>query len=109
LAARRTGGAFDVGPEGLILRLRVTPNASRDGIDGLETRADGARVLRLRVRAVADRGRANAAVIAIIAEALGVPRSAVAIAAGQTGRLKTVEVRGDGAALAMRLEALFER
>jgi uncharacterized protein (TIGR00251 family) len=39
-------------------------------------------------------GEANAAVIELLARTLGVTRSAVEIAAGQTGRRKTVRVRG---------------
>jgi uncharacterized protein YggU (UPF0235/DUF167 family) len=63
-------------------------------------------VLRLRVAAVPDKGRANAAVIALIGKALGVPKSAIAVTAGETARLKTVAIAGDGNALAARLAAL---
>lgn len=63
-------------------------------------------MLRLRVAAVPDKGRANAAVIALLGKALGVPKSAIAVTAGETARLKTVAIAGDGAALAARLAAL---
>jgi len=91
---------------GLRLRLRVTPNASLDRIDGPETLADGTTVLRLRVRAVPENGKANAAVIRLLAKALGLPRSAVTLVAGETARLKTVLVEGDPDDLAARLGAL---
>jgi uncharacterized protein YggU (UPF0235/DUF167 family) len=91
---------------GVTLRLRVTPNAGRDAIHGVETRADGEAVLRLRVRAVAEKGRANAAVLALLAKALGVPKSRVTLLAGATARLKTVAVAGDPAELAERLRRL---
>jgi len=91
---------------GLRLRLRVTPNASLDRIDGPETLADGTTVLRLRVRAVPENGKANAAVILLLAKALGLPRSAVTLVAGETARLKTVLVEGDPDDLAARLGAL---
>jgi uncharacterized protein YggU (UPF0235/DUF167 family) len=91
---------------GVTLRLRVTPNAGRDAIDGVETRADGETVLRLRVRQAPDKGRANAAVVALIAGALAVPKSRVTLLAGATARLKTFAVAGDPAALAERLRAL---
>ena len=91
---------------GVTLRLRVTPNAGRDAIDGVETRADGEAVLRLRVRAVAEKGRANATVLALLAKALGVPKSRVTLLAGATARLKTVAVAGDPAELAERLRRL---
>ena len=89
------------------LHLRVTPNAAAAArCDGVERRDDGSEVLRLRVTAVPDKGRANAAVIALLAEALRVPKSAVTLTAGETARLKTVEVRGEAAALIARLEAI---
>ena len=94
---------------GVTLRLRVTPNAGRDAIDGVETRADGEPVLRLRVRAVPDKGRANAAVIALLAAALAAPKSRVTVLAGATARLKTVAVVGDAAELTERLRALVNK
>lgn len=97
---------FRPGPGGLLLHLRVTPNAGRDAIEGVETRADGQDVLRLRVAAVPDKGRANAAVLGLLAKALGVPKSSLSLVSGDTSRLKTVLVAGDVAALAARAEAL---
>jgi uncharacterized protein YggU (UPF0235/DUF167 family) len=58
-------------------------------------------------RAVPDKGRANAAVVALIAKALEVPKSAVAVVSGETARLKTVLVSGDAATLAERLGGLL--
>jgi uncharacterized protein (TIGR00251 family) len=91
---------------GILLALRVTPNAGVDRIEGVETRDDGAAVLRVRVRAIPDKGKANAAVIALIAGALGVPRSAIALTAGETSRQKTLRIAGDAETLGARLAAL---
>ena len=91
---------------GLLLFLRVTPNAGRDAIDGGQTRDDGSVVLRVRVAAAPDKGRANAAVIALIAKALGVPKSSIALVSGGTGRLKVLSVSGAADALAARASAL---
>ncbi len=91
---------------GLRLHLRVTPNAGADRIEGTEQRDDGSAVLRVRVGAVPDKGKANAAVIVLLAKSLGVPRSAVTLVAGETARLKTVHVAGDGAALTRALAKL---
>lgn len=77
------------------LKLRVTPNAGRDVIEGFERLSDGTEVLRLRVAAVPDRGKANAAVVALLAKALQVPKSAITVVSGETARLKTVEIVGD--------------
>ncbi len=90
-------------PDGLLLFLRVTPNAGADRIEGVEQRDDGTAVLRIRVRAIPDKGKANAAVIALVAKALGVPKSAVALVAGDTARLKTLRLGGEPDALIARL------
>lgn len=102
-----TGPAcYRLSPAGLSLFIRVTPNAGRDAIDGVEVRDDGSAVLRLRVAAVPDKGRANASVIALLAKTLGVPKSAIAVTSGETARLKTLAITGDGPALAARLAVL---
>lgn len=79
----------------MLLRLRVTPNAGRDVIEGFEDLADGTTVLRIRVSAVPDKGKANAAVIALLAKALRLPKSAITLVSGDTARLKTVRIDGD--------------
>jgi uncharacterized protein YggU (UPF0235/DUF167 family) len=84
----------------------VTPNAGADRIDGVEIRDDGTAVLRVRVAAVPDKGRANAAVAVLLGKALGIPKSSITLVAGDTARLKTLAIAGDGAALAARLAAL---
>lgn len=63
-------------------------------------------MLRVRVTAVPDKGKANTAVIGLLAKALGVPKSAVTLVSGDTARLKTVAIEGDPATLAARIEAL---
>lgn len=65
-------------------------------------------MLRVRVSAVPDKGKANAAVAALLAKALGVPKSAVSVVSGETNRLKTLAVVGDGAALVVRIDALSQ-
>ncbi len=71
------------------IRIRVTPRAKRNEITGLQ---DG--VLRVRVTAPPEGGRANEAVVELLAEALAVPRSRVAIVRGHRARSKVVEVEG---------------
>ena len=97
---------YRLGPQGLSLFVRVTPNAGRDAIEGVEQRDDGTAVLRVRVKAVPDKGKATAAVIVLIAKALGVPKSSISVTSGDTARLKTLAVVGDGPALVAALAAL---
>lgn len=91
---------------GVVVSLRVTPNARGDAIEGEELRDDGTEVLRVRVKAVPDKGKANAAVIAILAKTLGLPRSAVTLQSGETARLKVVRIAGQPQALVAGLAAL---
>lgn len=91
---------FRVSKEGLLLSIRLTPRAARDGIDGVV--ADR---VHARVRAVPEDGRANKALVELVAEEIGVPKSTVTVASGQTARLKTVLVSGDSRALEARVSA----
>jgi len=72
-----------------LLSIRVQPRAKRDEVVGERA---GAIVIRLRAPPVD--GKANAALIAFIANAANVPRSRVEIIRGATGREKVVRVRG---------------
>ena len=90
---------YRLSPSGLSLFVRVTPNAGRDAIEGIALRDDGTATLRVRVSAVPDKGKANAAVIALLAKALGVPKSSITVTSGETSRMKTLAVVGDGATL----------
>ena len=92
--------------QGVSVALRVTPRGGRDDIDGVETLADGRSVVKVRVRAIADGGQANRAVIELLAKALGVARANVRILSGATSRLKQVAVDGDPAKLGEALRSL---
>ena len=83
--------------EGVELRVRATPRASRTEIAGLHADA-----LRVRLRAPPVDGKANLALIAFLSQTLGAPRSAISFEAGATGRDKRVRVRGVGLAQASR-------
>jgi uncharacterized protein len=91
--------------QGISIALKVTPRGGRDAIEGVETLADGRAVLKVRVRAVADGGQANRAVIELLASAVGVPRARVRILSGATSRQKQVAIDGDAAALTEALRA----
>jgi len=63
-------------------------------VEGWITDAAGRAMLKLRVSAAAADGAANAAVVALIARSLDVPRSAVRITSGETARVKRLEIAG---------------
>jgi uncharacterized protein YggU (UPF0235/DUF167 family) len=84
--------------------VRLTPRGGRDSIDGIEQRADGQCVLKARVRAAASDGEANAALVALLAHAMGVPPRDVQLTSGATGRIKRLTIAGHGPTLAAALE-----
>jgi hypothetical protein len=92
--------------QGVSVALRVTPRGGRDDIDGIETLADGRTVLKLRVRAIAESGEANRAVMELMAKALGVPKARVRILSGTTSRLKQIAIDGEPAKLGDALRKL---
>ena len=93
--------------QGISIALRVTPRGGRDDIDGIETLADGRDVLKVRVRAIADGGEANRAVLELLAKALRVPKARLKILSGATSRLKQVAVDGDPEQLGEALRKLI--
>jgi uncharacterized protein len=83
---------------GVTLPVRLTPKSSRDELVGIEDHG-GECVLKARVRAVPEAGRANEALETLIAKWLGLPPSTVTVAHGGKSRLKQVAVTGDAEAL----------
>lgn len=92
-------------PDGAELRVRLTPRAASDRIDGPVKLADGMVHLAARVRAVPEKGKANQALEVLVAAWLGVQPSHVKVTGGGTGRLKTVSVMGEPRALKAAIEA----
>ncbi len=90
------------------MRIRLTPKAARSRIEGVGAAADGAAVLKVAVTAPPERGKANAAMITLLAKAWRLPKTSMAITAGATARRKTLLVRGDGRALVARLNQWME-
>jgi len=88
-------GALTVTAEGFLLRVRLTPGAAFDRVDG-----PGDGYLAARVRAKPENGKANAALEALLAKALGAPKRAVSVTRGGKSRLKTVAVTAGAETLA---------
>ncbi len=94
---------------GVRVALRLQPGARGDGVEGLAELADGRRALKARVSAPPEGGKANAALIKLLAKAWRVPKGSIAIQAGRSDRSKTLLVAGDPAELLPRLEAWLDR
>jgi len=101
-----SGSFWEVGEGFAVLTVRVTPKGGRAAIEGPRPTADGRQALALRVAVAPEKGAANRAVEQLLAGALGVPRTSVAVISGPTSRLKRVRVSGDAKNLAAAIAAL---
>ena len=80
--------------EGVTLPVRLTPKSAKDEVAGVEIFGDEM-VLKVRVRALPEAGRANEALERLIAAWLHVPPSSVSVVQGGKSRLKQVAIAGD--------------
>ena len=84
------------------LTVRVTPRGGRDAVEGWTRDGAGRPVLKVRVAAAAADGKANAAVMAVLADALGVAPSSLSLIRGQTARVKQIDLGEVGEAETFR-------
>ena len=80
------------------IAVKVSAGAANSAIGGWQ-----ADCLRVRIGTAPERGKANAALIALLAKTLGLPKSAVRIIRGEHSAHKTIEVTGLGEQAIMRL------
>ncbi len=82
-----------------VIEVRVQPKAGSNRITVVEGR------IKVYVTAAPEKGRANKAVIEVLARELGVPKRTVSIKSGERSRTKLVEVEGlDSAEIGRRLD-----
>lgn len=90
--------------DGCLLSVRAQPGARRNAVVGEQGSA-----LKVAVTAPPDKGRANDAIVEVLAEALGVKRSQITLVSGMTSRTKKFLIAGMKAvALRVRLQSLVE-
>lgn len=89
---------------GVRLAVRLSPRASRNGIDGIVTGAAGRPALHIRLTAPPVEGAANAALIAFLAKMLGMRKANISILSGQTARIKILHLSGDTGTILMKLK-----
>ena len=92
----------------VIVRFRLTPKSFKDTIDGLEATAEGP-AFKARVRAIPEDGAANAALERLVAEWLGLSKSAVRLISGGKSRVKCLAVHGENRDIETRLLARMPR
>ncbi len=85
------------------LSIRVTPRSAKPGIGEWKIDPGGRPYLEVRVAAAPTDGAANEEVIALLAKALGLPKSSLTITSGRAARLKRIEVPLDDEEMERRL------
>jgi len=91
----------------LLLFVRLTPKSAADRIEGGAHLADGSAVLKIRVRAVPEDGKANRALLELLSKSLGVPLSVLSLKSGSTARIKTILIEASADVVEARLLALL--
>ena len=95
---------FSDSPDGAILTVRVTPRAGRTVVAGI---ADAQ--LLVRIAAAPVDNAANDALVALLADLLGLPKRSIEVAGGHRSRTKRIRIRGGRAAdLERRLAAALK-
>ena len=74
---------------GVVFVAKIVPGSSRTGLCGL---LDG--MLKIKISAAPEKGKANQALVGFLAKKLGVKKNAVSIISGQTNPVKQVQVLG---------------
>ena len=83
--------------------VRVSPRASRQAVEGVAVEADGAKLLQIAVSAPPEDGKANEAVLAVLARSIGIARSRLSLVSGLSARRKVVRLVDADASLLTRL------
>jgi uncharacterized protein len=86
---------FSKVPGGVRVRLRLTPKASANRVTGVQFDAEGGALLKAQVTAVPEGGKANAALIKMLAKEWKLAKSGITVIKGTTDRNKTLLVAGD--------------
>ncbi|HPA78445.1 MAG TPA: DUF167 domain-containing protein [Kiritimatiellia bacterium] len=80
---------FTASKDGVVISVKIIPNAPRCKVDGLL-----GDYLKIRIQAPPVDGKANAALLKFLAKELGVPVSHLTVLSGHTGRIKRIAVSG---------------
>lgn len=94
--------ALSQAKNGVYITIHAQPGARREALCGMHGDA-----LKIAVRQAPEGGKANAAIVAFMADILGMAKQQLEVTAGQTSRRKRLFVRGDAAQIAGRIAALM--
>lgn len=94
-------------PDGVRLQVHLTPGAARDGLDRVDQDVNALARLRVTVTDVPEKGKANKALIKLLAKKLRLPKSTIRIIAGHQSRDKALLIAGDTPILLKQISAVF--
>ena len=80
---------------GILLYIRLTPNASSADVKGCYLGADGNEYLKISVVSVPEKGKANKELIALLAKKLKISKTKISIVSGETERYKKLLIQQD--------------
>ena len=95
---------FSKAAGGALVAVRLAPSSSANAIRGIARDAGGSAYLKAAVTAAPEGGKANAALLKLLAKTWRLPKTSLTVASGATSRHKVVRVAGDPAALCAKLE-----
>ena len=97
------GSPFSTVAGGVSLSVCLTPKACANRIGPVVTDTDGGAVLKVAVNQPPVEGKANTALIRLLAKSWGLPKTAISVKKGASGRLKTLFIEGDPERLMKRM------
>lgn len=95
---------FAAAGDAVTVTVRLTPKASADRIQGVVDEADGSAVVKVQVTAVPEAGKANAALLKLLAKTWKLPKTSLSVVSGATSRRKVVRIAGEPSDLINRLQ-----
>jgi len=80
-------------PKSGYLRIKVLPKSPKNEVVEILEDADGEKTIKIRIKAVPEKGKANAELIKFLSKELDVPRDKISIISGKTEQLKLVKIK----------------
>lgn len=90
---------FSGAADGALVTVRLTPKSSANAIRGIAADADGSTHLKVTVTTIPEDGKANVALLKLLAKTWKLPKTSLTVASGATSRRKVVHIAGDPASL----------
>ncbi len=97
------GSPFSAVAGGVSVNVRLTPKASENRVGPVVADTDGGAVLKVAVNQPPVEGKANKALIKLLAKSWGLPKTAISVKKGASGRRKTLFIEGDPEQLMKRM------